>query len=204
MNNIFKNLFSYKGRFTGGQYFLYGVIAPFVVIVIGYAVVKMLLGDSELEDSKMGFYLFSLFGLLGVSVYLSSILKRARDIKTNTTLISIAMFIPYINIIALLVLLFAGSKNDTIVKNDNIEVTKIAHKNDYIYQIKNNTFENVKESLIKEFEALGYKEADSSPNMLKLTAKKSYVQLKHNTGKNDLTLMTSNVETPSIVKRLIS
>jgi len=89
-----------------------------------------------------------------------------------------------------------------VIKYGNIKVFEGLDKDIFICEIENNKFEYVKNSLIEQFEALGYKLSIDLPNTIKLSTRDSYVQLKYNIGNNNLTLESLNTETPNIIKDL--
>ena len=89
-----------------------------------------------------------------------------------------------------------------IVYYGTIKVFETTKKNTFFCQIENNKFENIKESLLKQYVSLGYKLSIDLPNILKLNTSDSYVQLMNNTVTDTLTLETFNVEMPNIIRYL--
>ena len=89
-----------------------------------------------------------------------------------------------------------------IIQHGTIKVFQATKKNTFFCQIENNKFENIKESLLKQYKPLSYKVSIDSQNILKLTTTDSYIQLKNNMVTSTLTLETFNIEMPNIIKDL--
>jgi len=99
MNTVIQKALSYSGRITRIEYLIYGLILPIVMFVVGSIMSQL---------GSMGNLINVLFFLMGLSMALSSIIKRARDTNQNTTLVVILFFI--FMIIAILIGLFAPTR----------------------------------------------------------------------------------------------
>ncbi len=99
-DNIFIKFFSWKGKINRLEFLGYFSLY-FVLLMIGSIFIPK--GDIPAMFGVI-------FIVLGIWIGLGSIVKRTRDIQENIVIIIIAMFIPYINFITLLILLFKPSK----------------------------------------------------------------------------------------------
>jgi len=92
-------LFSFRGRINRQEYFIYGVLIPFIFIGLGFLRLHM-------EGENV--YLLSIF--VGAIIQLASSVKRARDRNENIVVVVIALLLPYISFLVVLYLLIAPSK----------------------------------------------------------------------------------------------
>ncbi len=99
MTTILQKVFSYSGRMTRLEYLLYGLVLP--IIMLGLGASLSTLGD-------IGNIIGTLFFIMGISITISSIVKRARDTNQNTTLVVVLFFL--FTIIAVLIALIAPSR----------------------------------------------------------------------------------------------
>ena len=93
-------LFSFRGRINRQEYFIYGVLIPFIFIGLGvYMFFSMEQGNISLLPI-----------LFGGIIQLASSVKRARDRNENIVVVVIALLLPYISFLVVLYLLIAPSK----------------------------------------------------------------------------------------------
>ena len=98
--DFFSMLFSFRGRINRQEYFIYGVLIPFIFIGLGvYMLFSMEQGNVSLLPI-----------LFGGIIQLASSVKRARDRNENIVVVVIALLLPYTSFLVVLYLLIAPSK----------------------------------------------------------------------------------------------
>jgi hypothetical protein len=98
----FGNPFSFKNRSGRMDYFVYGVLVPYAIIII-----PILLMVTMAIDTRV-IILPAIF--VALLIGLPAVVRRSRDTQNSPIVMVILSIIPYVNIIAMLYLLFAGSK----------------------------------------------------------------------------------------------
>jgi len=89
-----KYAFTYSGRINRIEFLLLGLIVPVILIFIGVIISSI----NTLADTIGVILLFA-----GLSMYISSTIKRSRDMKFNTSIgILLSLFISTVGIIVLL------------------------------------------------------------------------------------------------------
>ncbi len=109
----FGNPFSFRGRSGRLDYFVYGVLLTYT----------LLLGGAYIGIRLESLFIFYGLILVGVIVGLASTVRRTRDREENIVLVIILSLIPYVGFAVLLYLLLApGKQAQQSVKTDNTVV----------------------------------------------------------------------------------
>ncbi len=88
------------------------------------------LGLIAVSTLKMPTLIFFIFVAISAWVFLAATARRARDIGQNIIPYIVLAFIPYINIISMLILLFTPSKNRQL-QNRVVRKVRKTHKKSY-------------------------------------------------------------------------
>ena len=111
MKEIILKVFSYSGEFNRKEYLFFGVLLPIVfVILVGVLsnFIRPMLGESTNIVSGIGFFMM-------LSIFISSAIKRARNIGSNIFLVMLVFF--FVPPFATIYLLFASTSAKN--KSDN-------------------------------------------------------------------------------------
>jgi len=99
-------LFSFKGRIGRKEYFIYGIVIPLILIGLGLFI-------REKMENNTPFLVLLVTALI---IQIATSIKRGRDRSENIILLVILLFIPYISLLVMLYLLFAPSKEPSMVE----------------------------------------------------------------------------------------
>ena len=106
-------LFSHKGTFNRIDYLIYGIVIPILLSMISLSTIFLLLpgfiNEVKIENVIIGVIMLIL-GILSTYIIIVAVIKRARDHKSNIVLMVIYIFLPYLNILTMLYLLFSPTK----------------------------------------------------------------------------------------------
>jgi len=146
---------------------------------------------SKIKEYKINLLYGTILMILGfLGIVINLYYEQWIDLSLATTTLILGLY------------LANKEKKKKVTKYGNIKVFEGLDKDTFICEIENNKFEYVKNSLIEQFEALGYNLSINLPNIIKLSTSDSYVQLKYSIGNNNLTLESLNSEMPNIIKDL--
>ena len=116
----FKNPFYFSGRSGRSDYFVYGILVPILLSLLGvYAGFKL-----ELIPVMLGFV------LAGTVIGLAALVRRCRDREENVFVAILLIMIPYFGFLVPLYLLLAPGKRRKVAENENRDDQKVQNNNE--------------------------------------------------------------------------
>ena len=109
---MFRKLFSWKGVLSRKEYFLYGVITPIALVIIG-----IVLGKASHLEPSVANILFAVFLILGVYMMFITAMKRARETASNTFLV---MFLWLAFTPVMMIYLLVAPSKDSVEKQSKV------------------------------------------------------------------------------------